>query len=209
MLISTSQRGRYSRCTKRKQAREVTKPEEGGKLNSGWARIEIPVWLGSRHCVTLPFRRTCSAFKEVTQRNWNNITVQRIQFQILTPSFVCVLAKLLNFWVHFLTCNMGPMISSFIQKNIMEHVFLKEFFDVDHFLKSLLNLLQCCFFFFFNHWLIVHETCEILAPQPGIEPALLALEGKILTTGPWGKSLWSTFYMLTTVLGSEGTASGR
>ena len=40
------------------------------------------------------------------------------------------------------------MIRSFIQKNIMEHVFLKEFFDVDHFLKSLLNLLQRCFFLF-------------------------------------------------------------
>ena len=80
---------------------------------------------------------------------------------------------------------------------------------MDHFLKPLLNLLQHCFFFFYNHWLIVHETCEILAPQPGIEPALLALEGKILTTGLWGKSLWSAFYMLATVLGSEGTASGR
>ena len=102
------------------------------------------------------------------------------------------------------------MIGSFIQKSITEHVFLKDFFDVDHFLKSLLNLLQHCFFFiFFNRWLIFHERYEILAPQPGIEPALLELEGKILTIGPLGKSVWSTFYVLATVLGSEGTASGR
>ena len=32
------------------------------------------------------------------------------------------------------------------------------------------------------------EACGILAPQPGIEPAPPALEGKILTTGPPGKS---------------------
>ena len=32
----------------------------------------------------------------------------------------------------------------------------------------------------------------ILAPQPGIEPAPAALEGKVLTSGPTGKSLQST-----------------
>ena len=33
-----------------------------------------------------------------------------------------------------------------------------------------------------------HEACGILAPWPGIEPALPALEGEVLTTGPPGKS---------------------
>ena len=33
-----------------------------------------------------------------------------------------------------------------------------------------------------------HEACGIIAPQPGIEPAPPALEGKVLTTGPPGKS---------------------
>jgi len=32
-----------------------------------------------------------------------------------------------------------------------------------------------------------HEACGIIAPQPGIEPAPPALEGKVLTTGPPGK----------------------
>ena len=34
-----------------------------------------------------------------------------------------------------------------------------------------------------------HEACGILAPRPGIAPTPPALEGKILTTGPLGKSL--------------------
>ena len=38
-------------------------------------------------------------------------------------------------------------------------------------------------------WFLGCEACEIPAPQPGIEPAPSALEGKVLTTGPPGKSL--------------------
>ena len=34
-----------------------------------------------------------------------------------------------------------------------------------------------------------YKACGILAPRPGVEPAPLALEGKVLTTGPLGKSL--------------------
>ena len=37
-------------------------------------------------------------------------------------------------------------------------------------------------------WFFGHAACVILSPQPGIEPALLALEGEVLTTGPPGKS---------------------
>ena len=33
-----------------------------------------------------------------------------------------------------------------------------------------------------------HEACEILAPQPGIEPTSPALEDEVLTTGLPGKS---------------------
>ena len=36
-----------------------------------------------------------------------------------------------------------------------------------------------------------HEAPEILAPQLRTEPAPPALEGKVLTTGPPGKSLMS------------------
>ena len=42
-------------------------------------------------------------------------------------------------------------------------IFFKEFFDVDHFLKSLLNLLQYCFCFFM-FWFFGREACGILAP---------------------------------------------
>ena len=38
-------------------------------------------------------------------------------------------------------------------------------------------------------WFFSHEACEILTPQPGIEPAPSALEGEVLTTGSPGKSL--------------------
>ena len=37
-----------------------------------------------------------------------------------------------------------------------------------------------------------HEACEILAPQPGMKPVLPAMEGKVLTTRPPGKSLLSS-----------------
>ena len=33
------------------------------------------------------------------------------------------------------------------------------------------------------------EACEILVPQPGIQPAPPALEGKVLATGSPGKAL--------------------
>ena len=52
--------------------------------------------------------------------------------------------------------------------------FLKFFWGGPFFLKSPLNSLQHCF----------------PAPQPGIEPAFPALEGKLPTTGPHGKSLF-------------------
>ena len=52
---------------------------------------------------------------------------------------------------------------------------------------SLLNLLQYCFYFMF--WFFGPKACRILAPRPEIEPVLPALEGKVLTTGPPGKSL--------------------
>jgi len=55
-------------------------------------------------------------------------------------------------------------------------------------LKSLLNLLQYCFCFMFCFVFFQTQACEILAPQPGIELALPALESEVLTTEPPGKS---------------------
>ena len=55
------------------------------------------------------------------------------------------------------------------------------------FLKSLLNLLQYCFYFTF--WFFGHKPCGILGPQPRIEPVPPALAGEILTTESAEKSL--------------------
>ena len=60
-------------------------------------------------------------------------------------------------------------------------------------LKSLLNFLQYCFCFMFCFW--GHETCGILAPWPGIEPAPDALEGEVVTTGLPGKSLGADCFL--------------
>ena len=75
--------------------------------------------------------------------------------------------------------------------------FLKFLFVVvDHF-KSLcwicynISSVLCFVFFFF---FFAHRTWEILSPWPRIKPALLALEGGILTTGPQGKSRAHCFY---------------
>ena len=51
------------------------------------------------------------------------------------------------------------------------------FFGCGPFLKSLWNLLHCCFCFRF--WTLGPEACGILAPQPGIKPAPSALEGEV------------------------------
>ena len=48
----------------------------------------------------------------------------------------------------------------------------------------------CFMFYFFGH-----KACGILAPQPGIKPALTALEGKVLTIGSPGKSLFFFFFI--------------
>ena len=65
--------------------------------------------------------------------------------------------------------------------------FLNFFFLTWTVFPSLLNLLQCCFCFTFCFFGL--EAHGILAPL-GIEPSPPALEGKVLTTGPLGKSLY-------------------
>ena len=42
---------------------------------------------------------------------------------------------------------------------------------------------------FFMFWVFGPEACGILAPRPGVKLTPPALEGKVLTTGPPGKSL--------------------
>ena len=54
------------------------------------------------------------------------------------------------------------------------------------FLKSLLNLLQYCFWSVFVS--LASEACGILVASPGIEPRAPALEGKDSAPGPLEKS---------------------
>ena len=44
-------------------------------------------------------------------------------------------------------------------------------------------------------WFFGLEACGIEAPRPGIKPVLPALDGKILTTGPPGKSLSGSYLL--------------
>ena len=65
---------------------------------------------------------------------------------------------------------------------------LSSFFWEDSFLcgpfvKSLLNLLQCCFCF------MSFGPRDILDPRRGIKPGTPAVEGDVITTGPPGKPL--------------------
>ena len=63
-------------------------------------------------------------------------------------------------------------------------VFLKDFFDVDHFFKVFIEFVTILLLFY----VLVFQPGGMWDPQPGIEPTPPALEGKVLTTGPPGKS---------------------
>ena len=65
------------------------------------------------------------------------------------------------------------------------------------FVEFLTILFILCFGFFGS------EVCGILAPQPGIELARPALEGKVLTTGPPGKSQGSFNFLFLAIMGLQ------
>ena len=60
-------------------------------------------------------------------------------------------------------------------------IFLKIFFDVDHFE----SLYQICYIIA-SVYILAFWHVGVLAPQPGTEPITLALEGEVLTSGPPG-----------------------
>ena len=45
-------------------------------------------------------------------------------------------------------------------------------------------------------WFFGLEACGVLASQAGTDPAPTALEGKVLTTGPPGKSQHTVFQVM-------------
>ena len=53
-----------------------------------------------------------------------------------------------------------------------------------------------------------HETCGILAPRPGIEPAPPALESEVLTTGLLGKSPYVEILMPSVMVLAGGPLGG-
>ena len=55
-------------------------------------------------------------------------------------------------------------------------------------LKVFLEFVTILLLFYVFGVLALNESCGILAPWPGIESALLALEGEVLTNGLPGKS---------------------
>ena len=98
----------------------------------------------------------------------------------------------------------GPPLASFRIKSILLF-FSFFFFNVDHFLKSLLNLLQYCFCFTFRFFFFYGcRIFRILASWPEVEPTAPALEGKILTTGPPGKFLKFTLLSIKAAIYPSG-----
>ena len=69
------------------------------------------------------------------------------------------------------------------------YIYLK-IFQCGPFLKSLLNVLQYCFYCFYSVIFWLWGMCGgFLAPHLGIEPVSSVLEDKVLTTEPVGKSI--------------------
>ena len=108
---------------------------------------------------------------------------------------------LYSHWISSLACLTVTKIISFsvrlkeinfsVPTYLKIHIFLP-------FLKSSLTLLQHCACFMF--WFFGHKACRILTPQPGIELSPFTLEGKVLTTGPPGKSL--RIFLISLLIGS-------
>ena len=102
------------------------------------------------------------------------------------PPIFCWRIPNVHFQHWLSTALMSYIIKCLYDRSTWKSFFFFKFFDVDHFL-SLFNLLQYCFCFYVLFF--GREACGILAPQPGIEPTPLALEGEVLITGLPGKSL--------------------
>ena len=74
-------------------------------------------------------------------------------------------------------------------------LFLRFFFDMNHFFEVFVEFLRVLFlgffffFFFLMFWFFGCKACEILAPWPGVKSTPHALDGKILTTGLPGRFL--------------------
>ena len=68
--------------------------------------------------------------------------------------------------------------------------FLNHFSFYLFFIEVFIELVTILLVFSFMFWLFSYKACGILAPRLGIKLASPALEGKVLTTGLPGKSLF-------------------
>ena len=86
-----------------------------------------------------------------------------------------------------------PTHSSSFLKIFISYIF-KKLHMLQLFLPNLfpINIFCCCCCYFFIFWLC-QAACEILVPQPGLEPAPSILAAGVLTTGLPGKSLSNYF----------------
>ena len=119
-----------------------------------------------------PKGRHLAPMEESEKAAWRRSCMCRV-----VRNFIQALQPNLSFSKLFLGISIIPL------KQLLSLFF--GFFYVNHFFKSLLNLLQYCLFYvlFFGH--DAHGT---LTPPPEIKLTHPALKGQILTTGPPGKS---------------------
>ena len=77
---------------------------------------------------------------------------------------------------------------------VYDHLILSFFLLLLTILKVFVEFVTIFLLFYALFFFFSHQTWEILSPWPGIKPALPALEGGILTTGPQRKSWAHCFY---------------
>ena len=118
----------------------------------------------------------------VLDRRWGGgwvIQLQTVSCKGITYASYMLYIRFFLSWKLIYSKNL-KVLFFFISKNFF-------FFDVDHFLKSLLNLLQYCFCFTFWCLFWLWGMWD-LSSLTRIEPAPPAVEGEVLTTGLPGKS---------------------
>ena len=118
-------------------------------LGQGWNGAHRPPTPSRQGCCCLSHPEDCPA-----------------PSRVFSPPF---LTPIIVFFTEATVASHSAFIPFFFLNTVF---FFLRFFWMWTILKSLLNLLQYCFCFLF--WCFGHETCEILAPQSGIEPTLLA-----------------------------------
>ena len=121
-----------------------------------------------------------------------------LSWKLISPSgdcFLMLVTMYLPFFVKLHDVSIGCRTTK--SRVLTFYFFMWAIFKVFIKFVTILLLFYCFTFCFFGH-----ETCEILAPQPEMEPTSPAWEGEALTTGPPGKSLNSLLSQILFFFGS-------